>query len=904
MELKRKVLILVVTAALVALGVLPALALGDKEADIGNAGTTNFAPGGAVSQVDDTPLPGETGVVIQDIFILDPGMGSAPGDIIGDHMDTWVDTVTVKKVAGSLKSSYITRLRLYRESGDAEGFNPNKDILLDEVVGPDLNTGVTFGTPGTLLIRVLEGVVTKKAPTPADPGARLYVVADFAESTQPDEWLVIQFTATVADYLAGGYETSQFETAPGVSAPVVSKIITISDGTSGDDETDVIDLTPARTVNPGDVVVLQQFKVADPGSLGDVDNDEKPTLIKSIEVRSAPGHPLGPCVTEQPLKPCKISKLSLYRESPLTPPGWQKEDDLLGEVINPDLDGGVVFDNQGRVLVRIQDPDPVNKNRGTEELFYIVAELVPSGFTDGDTIRTQVKIVTSDEVEPDGTTISASSGIETPQPVLAKNLITIAVPPPTIFIGEEKLIPLEKEEGKIEICVRFLPQPGLGELQVGPQAALVYDPEMIEIVRVKGLGPYVVTSYDASEPGSLFFSVALKPGRKPIEQGCIVEIGIKMTVDAIPGAESEIRIEDELGIAEVDVFRDAEGHDFLPPDIVPGKVKIGVLKGDVDGDLRVTATDAKLLAQYILGLKDFDEINPYVDEETFFEIADVCPPFNWVIDVTDVRCIAQAAAGLRKLVNDPQARALGERTNPSATTGFFGKLVGAIRRFFGLGGPTSLAKVTAKNDILTVNVDASNSAGLADIQGTLTFDPAVMKVRSISALNGYTILAERIDNAAGQVRFVAVMIAGEALKRGPILEFEVESTGTIGPGSLALSFDLLRDVVGKDISSMVKYELGSATQALIVIGISAYRAGDRLGFAVQGAGIAKVEVKVFNLAGAKLFERTSAGSTLEFQLLNEQGQPLANGVYLYTVTVTGINGEIVESGVRKLVILR
>jgi hypothetical protein len=903
MKIGMKVLSLVAAAGMVILLTLPAMAMGDNETDIGNTGATNFAPGGAVSKVDDRPLPGQTGVVIQDIFILDPGAAAAPGDTIGDHMDTWVDTVTVKKVAGSLKPSYITRLRLYRESGDAEGFDPNKDILLAEVANPDLEAGVTFGRPGSLLFRVLEGVVNKKAPAPADPGARLYVVADFAENAQPDEWLVIQFTATAADYLAGGRETSQFETAPEVSPPVISKIITMSDGTTGDDEADVIDLTPARTVNPGDVAVIQQFKIADPGSLGDVNNDQNSTLIKSIEVRSAPGYPLGPCVTEQPMKPCKITRLRLYRESPLTPPGWQEADHLLGEVLNPNLDGGVIFDNQGRVLVRIQDPDPVNEDRGTEELFYIVADFAPTGFNDGDTIRTQVKVVASDEVEPDGTTISPSSGIETPQPVLAKNLITVEVPPPTIFIGEEKLIPLEKEEGKIQICVRFLPQPGLGELQVGPQSALVYDPEIIEIKSVKGLGSYIVTSFDDSEPGILFFTVGLKPGRKPIEQGCIVEIGIKMTADAIPG-EYEIRIEDEFGIAEVDVFRDADRNDFLPPDIVPGKVKIGVLKGDVDGDLRVTATDAKLLAQYILGLKEFDEINPYVDEETFFEIADVCPPFHWVIDVTDVRCIAQAAAGLRKLVNDPEGKGLPARAGSSSTGSFFSKLLGAISRFFGPGRSTSLAEVRATSDTLTVAIDVSSSAGLADIQGTLSFDPAILRVRRISALNGYTILAERIDNLAGQVRFVAVMITGEAVKRGPILEFEVESTGTIGPSSLALSFDLLRDAAGNDISSIVKYELTSAGQALIVRAISAYWAGDRLGFAVQGAGIAKVEVRVFNLAGAKLFDRAAAGSTLEFKLLNERSQPLANGVYLYTVTVTGLNGEVVESGVRKLVILR
>lgn len=907
MELRGNILGGVIVAAMVAALALPAMAMGDNETDVGNAGERYFNPSGALSQVDDRPLPGETAVVIQDIFILDPGDSGAPGDTIGDHMDTWVDTATVRKVAGSLKSSYITRLRLYLESGTTkdDDFDPNEDILLDEVANPDLDAGVTFGTPGLLLFRVIEGEAPDEAPGPADEGARLFVVADFAESTQPDEWLIIQFTATAADHLAGGYESSGFETIPGYSPPVISNVITINDATTGDDETDVIDQTPAKIINPGDVAVIQQFKVADPGSLGDVDNDRYSTLVKSVEVKSAPGHPVGPCVAEQPLEPCKISRLRLYRESSGTPPGWQEDDDLLGEVLNPDLDGRVIFDNQGRVLVRIQDPDPVNNERGTEELFYIVADLAPTGFNDGDTIRTQVKVVASDEVEPNGTTTTVSSGIETPQPVMAKNLITIEVPPPLITIGQEKLIPLEKEEGEIDICVRFLPQPGLGELQVGPQTALVYDPLVIEILGVRGVNPYMVDSYDDSEPGVLFFSVTLKPGRDPIEQGCVAEVGVLMAIDAIPGEESPIGIIDEFGLPGVDVFRDADGNDFLYPDIEAGKVEIGVLKGDVDGDLRVTITDARLLAQYILGMLMWDEINPFVDEETFLKSADVCAPFNWVIDATDVRCIAQAAAGLRKLINDPEATALSHgkaAVNPIAS--FFSDLFGGIGRLLGFGRPLATTTVrTTASDTLTVSIDAQNSAGLTDIQGTLTFDPAVMKVTNISGVNDYEVLAHRIDNATGRVRFVATMITGEALKQGQILEFEVEA-GTIEPGSLSLSFDLLRDAAGNDMSSKINYDLASMARRPIIEGISAHAMGNSVNVTVHGSGISEIEVSVFNLAGAKVFDQAASGNTLEFKMMNNQGEILANGVYLYRIRVIGINGEIVRSGVRKLVILK
>jgi len=46
------------------------------------------------------------------------------------------------------------------------------------------------------------------------------------------------------------------------------------------------------------------------------------------------------------------------------------------------------------------------------------------------------------------------------------------------------------------------------------------------------------------------------------------------------------------------------------------------------------------------------------------------------------------------------------------------------------------------------------------------------------------------------------------------------------------------------------------------------------------------------------------GKQLRFRALDKAGHPLANGVYLYIVTVRGFNGEILSSQVKKLVILR
>ena len=70
-------------------------------------------------------------------------------------------------------------------------------------------------------------------------------------------------------------------------------------------------------------------------------------------------------------------------------------------------------------------------------------------------------------------------------------------------------------------------------------------------------------------------------------------------------------------------------------------------------------------------------------------------------------------------------------------------------------------------------------------------------------------------------------------------------------------------------------------------------------FLAQGSGIAGMSVRMYSLAGAKVFEGTSSSSALAYN-----GPVLANGVYLYVVTVNGNNGQRLQSQVKKLVVIR
>lgn len=75
-------------------------------------------------------------------------------------------------------------------------------------------------------------------------------------------------------------------------------------------------------------------------------------------------------------------------------------------------------------------------------------------------------------------------------------------------------------------------------------------------------------------------------------------------------------------------------------------------------------------------------------------------------------------------------------------------------------------------------------------------------------------------------------------------------------------------------------------------------------FTVEGQGIKSLQTEVFEISGRKVFDSGEVqGNTFTWNLQNNAGQRLANGIYLYVVRVRGFNGEEYVSEVRKLVIL-
>jgi hypothetical protein len=75
-------------------------------------------------------------------------------------------------------------------------------------------------------------------------------------------------------------------------------------------------------------------------------------------------------------------------------------------------------------------------------------------------------------------------------------------------------------------------------------------------------------------------------------------------------------------------------------------------------------------------------------------------------------------------------------------------------------------------------------------------------------------------------------------------------------------------------------------------------------FVVDGQGIAGLNVEVLSLDGTSVFSQIAAGTHLTWNQSATNGSPVANGTYLYVVTVEGADGKTLTSEVGKLAVVR
>jgi uncharacterized repeat protein (TIGR01451 family) len=136
------------------------------------------------------------------------------------------------------------------------------------------------------------------------------------------------------------------------------------------------------------------------------------------------------------------------------------------------------------------------------------------------------------------------------------------------------------------------------------------------------------------------------------------------------------------------------------------------------------------------------------------------------------------------------------------------------------------------------------------------------------------------------------------------LSYEVTVPATAAPGVYTIAGRAKAAVpsMEAELAPMTVEVLG-APVALEVKAITLSQAPVRNSgayFVVEGVGVAQTTVHVFTLTGKLVFSDSAQGNVVAFGKASE----LANGVYLYVVTVKGADGQTVRSKIQKLVVLR
>jgi hypothetical protein len=136
------------------------------------------------------------------------------------------------------------------------------------------------------------------------------------------------------------------------------------------------------------------------------------------------------------------------------------------------------------------------------------------------------------------------------------------------------------------------------------------------------------------------------------------------------------------------------------------------------------------------------------------------------------------------------------------------------------------------------------------------------------------------------------------------VSYEVTVPATAQPGLYTIAGRVKAAVPGieSELQPLTVEVLG-APVALAVKAITLSQQPVRTGgayFIVEGVGIAQTTVRVFSMTGKLVFSQTAQGNVVPFSAAAE----LANGVYLYVVTVQGADGQTVTSKLAKLVVLR
>jgi hypothetical protein len=254
------------------------------------------------------------------------------------------------------------------------------------------------------------------------------------------------------------------------------------------------------------------------------------------------------------------------------------------------------------------------------------------------------------------------------------------------------------------------------------------------------------------------------------------------------------------------------------------------------------------------------------------------------------------------------------------------------------GGPTSLATITLQAGI-QANASSSTLFNLA-VSNVRAKNGSLISVTATPALIHY--ISPGDFNGDGQVGIDdAVQLANAILNAmnagcganafanlGLTLS-QLEAANIVSPFAtpanppiFSISDFTCANITSADVAAIARRSLptggASALSALQALASSSYlnalqitslmltptvpRSGASVELAAHGYGIAGLGLRFYDLAGRLILNESADSSRLRFRLADGQGRPLARGAYLYVVTVRGMDGIVIQSEVRKLIV--
>lgn len=201
----------------------------------------------------------------------------------------------------------------------------------------------------------------------------------------------------------------------------------------------------------------------------------------------------------------------------------------------------------------------------------------------------------------------------------------------------------------------------------------------------------------------------------------------------------------------------------------------------------------------------------------------------------------------------------------------------------------------ARNRILTDDVSAD--AGLIEI-----IAPGDVDRNGNVAVNDALLLAQQLTRDCEDLTDMQKQVADVADPRAGADQIPVCGDTLTSADVAMIARIAVQSRTGASTASAESPE--QRVQPLNVDRIQTAKVRNALSVSVDGRGIARTELAMYSLSGHRVLQQNSTGATLRTLLQTDAGQPLANGVYLYQVTVRGADGQVERGDVRKLVVLR